>query len=95
VDNLKNIDIGYEALVDRHLEYYFSSKVNRQTLLKAKVVNRKNEIIDRSACKTIKNNQLKLANSFRLKANKTQNNRYSSLKPKPQSPSKTIGKKEF
>ena len=81
--------------MDRHLEYYFSSKVNRQTLLKAKVVNRKNEIIDKSACKTIKNNQLKLANSFRLKANKTQNNRYSSLKQKAHSPSKTIGKKEF
>lgn len=34
--------IPYNPLVDRHLEYYFSSKKNRDILIKTKVVNRKN-----------------------------------------------------
>lgn len=42
VTPLHSSSIPYDPLVDHHLEYYFSSKNNRQLLLKTKVVNRKN-----------------------------------------------------
>lgn len=45
--------IPYNALVDKHLEYYFASKKNRNILVKTKVVNRRNEIIDRDLRKMI------------------------------------------
>jgi hypothetical protein len=34
--------IYYDPLVDRHLEYFFSSKNNRQNLIKTKILNKKN-----------------------------------------------------
>lgn len=60
----------YEPLVDKHLEYYFASKNNRRILMKSKVINRKNEILDRSLNKLVEQGQLTIGNSFRVKKNK-------------------------
>ena len=32
----------YEALADKHLEYFFASKHNRQALVNTRIVNRRN-----------------------------------------------------
>ena len=42
VEPLQNEGIPYSPLVDKHLQYFFANKFNRQVLLKTKVVNRKN-----------------------------------------------------
>ena len=47
-------EISYDPLVDRHLQYYFSNKNNRKILVKTKVVNRRNEIIDKGLARKIK-----------------------------------------
>lgn len=88
--------IPYDPLVDQHLEYYFSSKNNRHILLKTKVVNRKNEILDRNLTKMIEHGQLNIHNRFRLK--KSRPKRYDSknersLENKVNQLSSTVGKK--
>jgi hypothetical protein len=83
--------ILYEPLVDRHLEYFFASKHTRQILQKTKVVNRRNEILDRSLTRELQRGALPLSNNFRLK--KTAQGH--SLSKHPQVLSKTVGKEEF
>lgn len=88
----------YEALADRHLEYFFASKHNRQALVKTRIVNRRNEIIDRDICKLFQQDAHRIASSFRLKKTTPKVNRYSSIKARDQIStlnSKTIGKREF
>ncbi len=94
IEPLKKDQIPYEGLVDRHLEYFFASKFNRQTLIKTKLVNRKNEIIDKSICKLIESDHMTIHNSFRLKKNNSKN-RYEVNKTRGNSSGKTVGKKEF
>jgi hypothetical protein len=86
----------YEALADRHLEYFFASKLNRQVLVKTRIVNRRNEIIDRDICKLFQHDGQRIANSFRLKKAHPKPSRYSSINARSNDPnSKTVGKKEF
>lgn len=88
----------YEALADRHLEYFFASKHNRQALVKTRIVNRRNEIIDRDICKVFQQDANRIASSFRLKKTTTKANRYSSINARNQNNtlnSKTVGKREF
>lgn len=91
---MKGEQLRYEGLVDRHLEYFFASKLNRQTLVKTKLVNRRNEIIDRTVCKVIEGEHLQIHNSFRLKKSSSKK-RYASVKSRAPSMTKTVGKKEF
>ena len=94
VEPLKGEQLRYEGLVDRHLEYFFASKLNRQALVKTKLVNRRNEIIDRTVCRVIEGEHLQIHNSFRLKKSSSKK-RYASVKSRPPSLAKTVGKKEF
>lgn len=87
--------IPYNPLVDKHLEYYFASKKNREILIKTKVVNRKNEILDRDLKKMIEYGHLSISNKFRLKPSRPKIDpakRYQSIDPKEESLNKTVGK---
>ena len=77
------------------MEYYFANKKNREILVRTKVVNRRNEIIDKDLCKMIEFGLLKPVNKFRLKKQKISgdNKRYGSVEAKSNSLSKTVGKK--
>lgn len=95
VSPLHSNKIPYDALVDRHLEYYFSSKKNRNILVKTKVVNRKNEIIDRDLKKMIDHGELSISNKFRLKKSKVKTDhckRYGSVDPHIPVVNLTLGK---
>lgn len=87
----------YEALADRHLEYFFASKLNRQALIKTRIVNRRNEIIDRDIVKHLQRDPERIASSFRLKKTASKPSRYSSINSHNTSNviNKTVGKKEF
>lgn len=45
--------VEYDALLDSNLNYYFSSKNNRSILRKTRVINSRNQVMDRSVNKAV------------------------------------------
>ena len=70
VDNIHENKIPYSALTDKHLEYFFANRKNRHILVKTKVVNRKNQILDRDICRMIDTGTLIAHNKFRMRQSK-------------------------
>ena len=70
VENVHEKKIPYSPLVDKHLEYFFANKNNRQILIKTKQVNRKNQIIDRDVCRLLDTGTLNVHNKFRMRQSK-------------------------
>ena len=56
----------YDPILDRNLEYYFASRQNRRVLRKNKIINGKDEIIDRNVTKIVKSGQASLNTSFKM-----------------------------
>lgn len=56
----------YDPILDSNLEYYFASRQNRRVLRKNRIINGKNEIIDRNITKIVRSGQVSLNNSFKM-----------------------------
>ena len=97
VENIHETRIPYDGVVDKHLEYFFANKNNRHILVKNKVVNRKNQIIDRDLCHMLNSGALRISNKFRMRKSKpseAHRSQFQSLQSRS-SLNKTVGKKEF
>lgn len=56
----------YDAILDKNLEYYFANKHNRKVLRQHKIINGKDEIIDRKVSKIALNGDMNLNNGFTI-----------------------------
>lgn len=56
----------YDPILDKNLQYYFANKQNRKVLRQHRIINAKNEIIDKKVTKIALSGEMKLNNGFRI-----------------------------
>ena len=59
--------VAYNPIMDRNLEYFFSSKNNRRILRKTRVINSRNQVLDKSVTKAVESGLANLNATFKIR----------------------------
>ena len=62
--------VAYNPIMDKNLEYFFSSKNNRRILRKNRVINSRNQILDRSVTQAVEKGLVSLNTTFKIRSRK-------------------------
>ena len=60
----------YNPITDKNLDYFFSSKNNRRILRKTRVINSRNQVLDKNVSKAVQDGLVNLNATFKIRNKK-------------------------